>query len=363
MHQISNQEKMKPSWQRRPVVASPNPSPRPEWLAQVVEAPILPELAIVDAHHHLWDRSEFRYLLEEYADDIGYSSRNVVASVFVQCRSMYRQYGPEAMKPVGEVEFVRGIAAQAESGYYGSAKVAAAIVGGADLLMGEAVVPVLEAMQAAGGELFKGVRTPVAAHKNPEVRSNPVPAQEGLMLTEAFIAGAKELSRRGLVLDLWVYQSQLNEVAILAKTLPELTIVVNHAGGPLGVGPYKSEPEQSFQAWQDALTELALQGNVTIKLGGFGMPIMGFDFVSQASPPNSIQLAGRIAPYVDTCIELFGHERCMFESNFPVDKGSFSYDVLWNAFCRLSEQWSDVQRAQVFSGTAAHVYQIPFREK
>ncbi|WP_111638856.1 amidohydrolase family protein [Marinomonas shanghaiensis] len=354
----THQDKMLEAWQQRMLVSSPNPNPNKEWLSQVEEAPLLPELPIVDAHHHLWDRSGFRYLLEEYADDIGFSGRNVVASVFVQCRSMYRQDGPERMKPVGEVEFVRGIAAQARSGYYGKTKVAAAIVGGADLLLGREVASVLDAMQEAGGRLFKGVRTPVAAHPDPVIRSNPVPVPEGLMLTKAFIAGAEQLVQRDLLLDLWVYQTQLTEVARLAQAQPNLRIVINHAGGPLGLGLYKFDREQHFADWRAALAELAACPNVFIKLGGFGMPIMGFEFHSKSRPPSSVELAKCIAPYINACIELFGHDRCMFESNFPVDKGSYSYGVLWNAFCRVAELWNVQARDQVFHATASRLYQI-----
>ncbi|WP_211313857.1 amidohydrolase family protein [Marinomonas piezotolerans] len=361
MSRASNQPDQRitlPSWQQRMVVSSPNPNPNSEWLAQVVEDPLLPELEIVDAHHHLWDRSGFRYLLEEYADDIGFSGRNVVASVFVQCRSMYRQHGAEEMKPVGEVEFVRGVAAQANSGYYGKTSVSAAIVGGANLLLGSKVATVLDAMQEAGGGLFKGVRTPVAAHAEDVIRSNPVPVPEGLMLTKEFIAGAEQLVQRDLLLDLWVYQSQLHEVTQLARALPSLRIVINHAGGPLGVGTYSINRERHFSEWRVALSELANCPNVSIKLGGFGMPIMGFEFSKKPMPPSSKELAQHIAPYINVCIELFGHERCMFESNFPVDKGSYSYGVLWNAFCRVSEHWSAHERDLVFQGTARSIYQI-----
>ena len=354
----SKQETLLMPWQRRMKVDSPNPNPKEAWLSLVQEAPLRPSQPIVDAHHHLWDRDGFRYLLEEYTDDIGYSGRNVVASIFVQCRSMYRQHGPEALKAVGEVEFVRGIAAQAQSGYYGSTHVAAGIVGGADLMLGDAVAPVLDAMQDAGNHLFKGVRTPVAAHADPSIRSNPVPTREGLMRTPAFIAGAKQLAQRGLVLDLWVYQTQLDDVVHLAQTLPTLRIVVNHAGGPLGIGTYQEHPERHFADWRRALSQLAACPNIFIKIGGFGMPIMGFDWTSASTPPTSLALASRIEPYVAACIELFGYQRCMFESNFPVDKGSFSYSVLWNAYMRVTQEWTETDRQQVFHDTACHVYQL-----
>ncbi|WP_217491156.1 amidohydrolase family protein [Marinomonas spartinae] len=226
------------------------------------------------------------------------------------------------------------------------------------MLLGRDVAPVLDAMMAAGGKLFKGVRTPVAAHPDPAVRSNPVPAPEGLILSKAFIEGARELSKRNLVLDLWVYQSQLEDVTALATLIPDLQLVVNHAGGPLGVGPYAQKRSLHFQAWQDRLFHLAQCPNVVIKLGGFGMPIMGLGFSEQTLPPTSLALAHTIQPYIDTCIDLFGHSRCLFESNFPVDKGSFSYAVIWNAFYRVSASWSDEKRRKVFSQNALRVYQI-----
>ncbi|QFT84624.1 Amidohydrolase [Halomonas sp. THAF12] len=357
-------------WRRRPDVATPNPPPRPEWLARVREPSLAPAQEIVDAHHHLWDRRGFRYLLEEFADDIGDSGHRVTASVYVQCRTMYRAGGPEAYRPVGEVEFVRGISAQARSGHYGPTDVAAGIVGHADLLLGADVAPVLEALMEAGGGRFRGVRVPVAAHPDPAVRSNPVPAPEGLMVSAPFIEGARELARRGLSLDIWAYQTQLDEVATLARRVPELTIVLDHAGGPLGVGPYAAGNDASHepphrQAWRDGLARVAERPNVMLKIGGFGMPIMGFGFgfgfgfASGAEPPDSRQLAEAIAPDVEACIERFTPQRCMLESNFPVDKGGVSYGVLWNAYHRLTASWDQEARDAVFRDTATRVYRLP----
>lgn len=354
-------------WRRRPDVATPNPPPRPDWLARVREPSLAPEQEIVDAHHHLWDRHGFRYLLEEYADDIGDSGHRVTASVYVQCRTMYRTDGPEAYRSVGEVEFVRGVSAQARSGHYGPTDVAAGIVGYADLLLGADVAPVLEELIEAGGGRFCGVRVPVAAHPDPAVRSNPVPAPEGLMISAPFIEGARELARRGLSLDIWAYQTQLDEVATLARRVPDLMIVVNHAGGPLGIGPYAARARDDAdagrepphrQAWRDGLSRLAERPNVMLKIGGFGMPIMGFGFESGAEPPDSRQLAEAIASDVDACIERFTPHRCMLESNFPVDKGSISYGVLWNAYHRITASWSQEERNAVFRDTATRVYRL-----
>lgn len=346
-------------WLRRPSVATPNARPRADWLARSKEAPLLPELEIVDAHHHLWDRQGHRYLLEEFAEDIGESGHHVVSSVFVQCRTMYRADGPLRYRPLGEVEFIRGVAAQARSGFYGKTRVAQAIVGCADLLEGAAVAPVLEAMVAAGGGAFKGVRLPVASHPDPTVRSNPVPAPAGLLTDTRFVAGARELARRGLSLDLWVYQTQLDEVAALARQLPDLQIVLNHAGGPLGVGPFEGRPVQGRNAWADAMQRLAERPNVAVKLGGFGMPIMGFGFEQGECAPSAAHIAEVISPYVQQCVALFGTTRCMFESNFPVDKGGVGYDTLWNAYKRIAWSLREAQRADLFSGTARRIYRIP----
>ena len=215
----------------------------------------------------------------------------------------------------------------------------------------------------AGGGRFRGVRMPVAAHPDPTVRSNPVPAPEGLMVSKPFVEAARQLSRLGLSLDIWAYQTQLDEVATLARRLPELTIVLDHAGGPLGVGSYPSPHSDHNsihrQAWRDGLARLAELPNVMLKIGGFGMPIMGFSFNTGKTPPNSQHLADAIAPDVDACIERFTPSRCMLESNFPVDKGSISYGVLWNAYHRLTASWSQEERNAMFHDTATRVYRLP----
>lgn len=347
-----------PAWRRRPVVNAPHAPVRPEWLEATPETPLDPDLPIIDSHHHLWDRHGDRYLLEEFVEDIGRSGHNVVASVFVQCRTMLRAAGPAPLRPVGEVEFIRGVAAQSRSGHYGSTRVAAAIIGGPDLMLGDGVSAVLDAMTEAGGGLFRGVRTPVAAHPDATVRSNPVPAPEGLMLTDAFNAGARAVMTRGLTLDLWVYQNQLHEVAVLADRNPDLTIVLDHAGGPIGVGPYTQDRTRHFADWRAGLARVAERPNVMVKLGGFGMPIMGFGFAAAPVAPSSKTIAQAIGPHVQACVELFGARRCMFESNVPVDKGSFAYAANWNAYQRLTEGWSAEDIQAIFSGTAARVYRL-----
>ena len=337
---------------------SPHVPVRPDWLATTVEPALDPALPIVDAHHHLWDRPEHRYLLPDLAADIA-TGHKIVATVYVQARSMYRADGPEPMRPVGEVEFANGAAAQSASGIYGPARACAGIVGFADLRLGDAAQPVLEALVAAGNGRLRGIRNTTAAHPDPEIRSNPQPPPEGILMEDGFRRGAVLVGKMGLSLDVWAYHTQLGDVAALARTCPQTSIVVDHCGGPLGIGPFRGKRAEVFTEWRAAMATLAGLPNVTVKLGGLAMRVGGFDFDLQEQAPSSTQLADAWRPYVDSLIELFGAERCMFESNFPVDKGMCSYAVLWNAFKRLAAGASATEMTALFSGTACRVYRLP----
>lgn len=347
-----------PGWRKRPSVNSPNGYPDDTWLAQTHEDPISPDLDIIDAHHHLWDRSGSRYLIEEFSDDIGFSGRNISASVYVQCRSMLRNSGPTAYRPVGEIEFIRGVAAQARSGSYGPTLVGSGVVGGADLKLGAAVGPVLDEMMAAGGGLLRGIRTPVAWHPDPAISSGPVKCDPGIMETAAFNDGVEQLVARDLSLDLWAYQTQLPEVFRLANAFPKLKLALNHLGGPILAGHADTESDARILSWRHELEKLAVLPNVHIKLGGFGMPVMGFNFRGRATPPSSNDLVRLVGPLVQTCIEIFGPERCMFESNFPVDRVSFGYGTLWNAFEKLTESIAVDKKHVLFHDTAKNFYKL-----
>ncbi|MBB5390908.1 MULTISPECIES: amidohydrolase [unclassified Herbaspirillum] len=336
---------------------SPHLRVRQDWLARTAEEALEPALPIVDAHHHLWDRPGGRYLFDELMADIG-AGHNVVATVFVQCRSMYRAHGPDAMKPVGEVEFINGLAAQSASGMYGPARACAAIVGFADLMLGEGVQPVLEALLHAGNGRLRGIRNTTAWHADPAIRSNPLPPPPGMLADARFRQGARLLAKYDLPLDVWAYHTQLDEVLALAQACPETRIVLDHAGGPLGAGPYAGRREEVRREWEAAMRRIAAQPNVWLKLGGLGMPVGGWDFHLQEAPPASQQLAAAWRPYIETCIGLFGASRCMFESNFPVDKGMFGYVSLWNAFKRLTQGFGAAERDSLFAGTAREVYRI-----
>lgn len=332
--------------------------PDDAWLAKAPQEPVLePDLAIVDTHHHLWDFPGYRYLLDELLIDIG-CGHNVVATVFEECRSMYRAHGPEEMKPVGEVEFVAGVAAMSASGRYGSTKVGAGIVGFADLTLGERVASVLEAEIAAGGGRFRGIRHSAAWDADPIIGNSHHFDGPGLYGTANFRAGMKQLARLGLSLDAWVFHPQLAEVVDLARAFPSANIVMCHMGGPLGYGPYAGRKDEVFATWKTGMKELAACPNVSVKLGGVMMRLAAFDYMQAPSPPSSEGLAGYWGPYVKTCLELFGADRCMVESNYPVDKMGIGPCALWNAFKRMTSGASADEKKAIFSGTANRVYRL-----
>ena len=333
-----------------------------DWLALTQEDTLEPEIPICDPHHHFWDfrtaRIPYhRYLLHELADDIN-SGHNVRSTVFVEARSMYRADGPEEMRPVGEVEFVQGLAAASATGLYGPGRAAAAIVGHANLNLGEGVKPVLEALQAASPNRFRGIRHSVTWDADPKVENTAAHNMKGQLGSEKFRAGARVLSSMGLSLEGWMFFPQLPELADFAKALPDLTIILNHIGGLLRDGPYANRDEEVMATWRNGIAAVAQCPNVVIKLGGIGMPRTGFDWHTRNEPIGSEELAKDMAPLMNYCIEQFGPQRCMFESNFPVDKVSYSYHVMYNAFKRLSKGYSATERAAMLHDTAAKVYRI-----
>ncbi len=332
------------------VAASPHFKVRTDWLQQVREEVIDPGQPIFDCHHHLWDRPEGRYRAAELAEDVC-DGHNIRASLYVQCRTGYLEEGPEAMRPLGEVHTILDWC-QAQP------LLPVGLVAFADLQLGTAVRPVLEALKAAGNGRIVGVRNTTAWHPDPVVRSNPRPAPEGLLRTRSFLEGARAVAEAGLCLDVWAYQNQLAEVVALARAVPEVTIVLDHCGGPLGIGPYRMDDPDCFADWRNALADLAAEPNVMIKIGGFGLSVMGYRYADAACPPQSDRLADDWRPHVETCLDLFGSGRAMFESNFPVDKGQFSYRTLWNAFKRLASGRDARDRDNLFWRTAARCYGI-----
>jgi L-fuconolactonase len=268
---------------------------------------------------------------------------------------MYRPDGPPELRPVGEVEFVQGLAAAAATGLYGPCRAAAAIVGHADLKLGDRVEPVLQALQAASPNRFRGIRHTVTWDPHPEIGNRE---REGVLASADYRSGAQVLARLGLSLDTGVCFPQLPELADFARALPDLTIVLNHLGGLQRVGPYSNRDDEVFATWRRGLAAVGQCPNVHLKLGGIGMPRLGFDWHMRETPIGSEELAAAITPIMSYCIEQLGPNRCMFESNFPVDKVSFSHPVLLNAFKRFSKQYSPSERAALFHDTAVRAYRI-----
>lgn len=343
------------------------------------EAILEPDLQIIDPHHHLWDlRPMLPVLPEPHHDFIAAiagaahytfdqlqadtkgglpGGHNVVGTCFMECGAFYNPAYGDALKVVGEVEFVNGVAAQAASGLYGAYRLCHAIIGHADLTLGDGARPVLEALIAASSRL-RGIRHQGAWDADPAVLGAPFHAPEGLYRDATFRAGFRYLGELGLTFDAWVLEPQIGDVIDLARAFPDQPIVLDHCGTPLNIARYRGTLSETFGRWQSSIRELALCPNVSVKLGGLAMAFCGMPEEGPAKGLGSEALAPMWRPYIETCIEAFGPERAMFESNYPVDRWGASYDVLWNAFKRLSAGASDAEKRALFAGTAARVYGI-----
>ena len=331
-----------------------HPHANEAWLGKLREEILEPDLPIVDAHHHLWERESGRYLLDELRADLA-AGHNVRGTVFIQCGYAYRGDGPAEMRPVGETERVASIAAQAVSA--GSSGVCAGIVGYCDFRLGDRVDAVLEAHVAAGRGRFRGIRQSAGWDAAIVSTTSAVPPR-GLLMDPAFRAGLARLGKFNLSYECSLYHPQLPELTDLARACPDLPILANHCGGPIRIGPHADHPEEVFAAWRTALRDLAACPNVFLKLGGQAMTIRGFSWHEAPLPPSSEELEAAWRPTMETCIETFGASRCMFESNFPVDKGMCSYVAIWNAFKRLAAGYSTDEKAALFHDTATRFYRL-----
>ncbi|MFT3975541.1 MAG: amidohydrolase family protein [Sphingomonas bacterium] len=326
---------------------------RPAWLASRTEEVIDPRQPIVDAHHHLYDRPGARYLLDDMIADVA-GGHDLRATIYVQARAMYRADGPEEMRPVGETEFANGVAAAATGGTH----YCAGIVGSADLMLGDAVRPVLEAHLAAAPARFRGIRHTAAWDSDASLLNPAYRVSEDMLASTAFRAGFRHLAPLGLSFDAWLFFHQLPRLCDLAQAFPETVIVLDHCGGVLGIGPYAGRRDAVFEQWSAGLRDLAGCPNVFVKLGGMGMRMCGFGFDLLDRPPSSRDLADAWRPWIKTAILLFGADRCMFESNFPVDKGSYGHVVGWNAFKRIAEGASGMEKDDLFWRSACRAYRL-----
>jgi predicted TIM-barrel fold metal-dependent hydrolase len=321
------------------------------WLARTVEEVLEPALPIVDPHHHLWAREGDDYLAKQLRGDVG-AGHNVVATVFVECMSEYFRDGPEALRPVGETVFVDRFAEENGDG------LCAGIVGFADLTMGGAVDEVLAAHRAASPKRFRGIRHAMGWDASDAVRNSHTKPPRHLAADPTFREGIARLPAFDMTFEAWLYHTQINELIALARAVPEVTIVLDHFGGPLGIGPYEERRKEIVTQWKTDIAALAACPNVVAKLGGINMPINGFGWHKSDKPPSSDDLVTATGDYYRHAIDCFGPDRCMFESNFPVDKISCSYVVVWNAFKKIAKGYSADEKAMLFHDTAARVYRL-----
>ncbi|MCB1740086.1 MAG: amidohydrolase family protein [Gammaproteobacteria bacterium] len=329
-----------------------------QWLASLEEPILEPALPIVDPHHHLWIRNGVPYLLPELLGDLN-SGHKVLATVFAECHSMYKADGEESLRSLGETEFVTGVAAMSESGGYGAARACAVMFGRVDLTLGAAVEPILEAHLRASGGRFRGVRYSTGWDASERIRNV---APRARMLREPAVREALGvLSRMGLSFDSWLYHPQLDDVIETAREFPELTIILNHVGSPILGGPYRDRRDEVFRIWKSVIGEVASCPNVVMKLGALPIRMPGSD-ADRSMPPGSEEVADAWRPWLERCIEVFGASRCMFESNFPVQRAWCSYPVVWNAFKRIAAGATPTEKLDLFQGTAQRAYRIPLAE-
>jgi len=331
------------------------------WLAQVQEDAIEPELPICDPHHHLWGKRDGTvepvYLLDELTADLG-SGHNIVSTVFIEAKAMYRADGPEELRPVGEIEFINGLAAAAASGAYGKTKACAAIIGATPLTRGKAAGDVLDAMIAAAPNRFRGIRDSAAWDADPVVRGTRARPSD-LLTNPAYIDGVREIARRGLIFEAWCFHPQIPQLTALARAVPEVTIILDHIGGVIGVGDaYAGKRAAVMEDWKRAMKDLAACPNVAVKLGGIGMEVAGWGWHERPKPPTSDEIAEAARPYYSFVIDNFGPDRALFESNFPVEKKAVSYSVLWNAFKKVARDYSAAEKAKLFHDNAARLYRL-----
>jgi predicted TIM-barrel fold metal-dependent hydrolase len=324
------------------------------WLAQVGEEALEPDRAIVDPHHHLWDTPAERYLIGELQADTG-AGHNVEATIYVDCMSGYRTDGPTEYRTVGETEFALAQARQAAAS--GGSRIDG-IVSWVDMTLGAAAGDVLDAHLAAGEGLFKGIRHASAWDADPKIGGSHTHAGPGLFGEVGFRQGLRQLADRNLTFDAWLYHPQIPEVGDLAAAVPDLRIVLDHLGGPLGIASYAGRRDEITEVWKRDLAAVARQPNVFLKVGGIGMTLYGLGWHKRPLPPTSAELAAAWGDQLRFAIDQFGPSRCMFESNFPVDRRSCSYAVLWNTFKRVADDagYSEAEKGDLFAGTARRAY-------
>jgi len=311
------------------------------------------ELEICDAHHHIWDFPTSKYLADELLEDF-VSGHNVTSSVYMECGHAYDTSLPKHLASTGETKFIENFAEEILKRTNGDVAACKAIVSYTDLCLGSRTQESLEAHLAASNR-FCGVRHATGWDADKNIRNAHTKPTEGLMLTKEFSNGIRALTKLNLSFDAWLYHPQILEFATLAKNHPNQIMVLDHVGGPLGIGRYAGARKLVYEQWKKNISLLATQENVYVKLGGLAMSITGM--VNKRLPNiDTIQLAALTAPYYLHVIDKFGAERCIFESNFPVDKVGVSYSTLWNSFKYITQSFSPSEKLALFKGTAEKIY-------
>jgi predicted TIM-barrel fold metal-dependent hydrolase len=319
-----------------------------------------PDLSIIDSHHHFFDLPHMKYMFDDYLSDV-YAGHNVVASTYVATQSMIRADGPELLRPLGEIEFANGVAAMSASGNYGPCRVCAAIVGFADLTVGDQVADLLERCMATASDRFRGVRQTTLDAPNESIFRfvmSSAPPVQGVLKHPSFPLGFRHLGPRGLTFDASIFHHQADDLAALADSFPDTTIVLNHMGIALGMDLNDDQRAAVFQQWRLSIGRIAERDNIVCKIGGLGMPFWGLGFETRRDPVGSPELARAWAPWIETAIETFGPSRCMMESNYPPDGRSSGFVPLWNALKRVVRTYSSEEKDELFHGTAARIYKI-----
>jgi predicted TIM-barrel fold metal-dependent hydrolase len=325
-----------------------------EWLKQITEEIVDPAREVVDPHHHLWHVEATHYDLGSLREDTG-SGHNVTQTVFVECGSSYLESGPVHLRPIGETQYVAEQAARSKNDP--TQATISGIVAKADLTHSE-LDNILDAHEEAGQGFFRGIRDAGAHALHPEALSIPGGAEPDLYENDEFRRGVARLGERSLTYDTWHYHYQNAAFCDLAKAVPDTTMILNHFGTPLGVGPYASQREEIFATWREDVAAIAKCPNVVAKLGGLAMPDNGFGWDKRKKPPSSDEFVEAQSPYYHHMIDCFGPNRCMFESNFPVDRLSISYPVLWNGLKKIASNYSDGDQDMMLSGTAKRIYRL-----
>lgn len=323
-----------------------------------------PGLPIVDAHHHLWSRRSANadprdeYLLTQFLAEIDASGHAVTDTICVETKQMYRAGAAPELASLGETEFMNGIAAMSASGGFGPRRIASGIVAFIDLRLGEAMRPLLDAHLGAAKSRLKGIRNSGAWDAYPVMGVALDPARARWLDEPGVPRSLRILAAHDLVFESWLLHPQIPRFAALAGAVPEATLVLDHVGTPLSTGPYAADPRRSFDDWHRNIRELARRPNVFVKLGGLGMAFVSPALAARTPQAGSEEIARAWKPVIEACIEAFGPERCMFESNFPPDAASCSYRILWNAFKRIAAGYSASERTALFSGTAKRLYRL-----